>query len=42
MLDRLAPHKAPRRIWFLDDLPLTLSGKVQRGVLAERFTNDQR
>lgn len=40
MLDRLAPHKAPRRIWFVDALPLTLSGKVQRGVLAERFTND--
>lgn len=42
MLDRLAPFKVPRRIWFLDDLPLTLSGKVQRGELANRFTNDQR
>lgn len=42
MLDHLAPNKTPRRIWFLDDLPLTLSGKVQRGELANRFTNDQR
>ena len=37
MLGRLTPHKAPRRIWFVDGLPLTVSGKVQRGVLAERF-----
>jgi acyl-CoA synthetase (AMP-forming)/AMP-acid ligase II len=39
LLDRLAPHKVPRRIWFLDldALPLTASGKVQRGVLSERF-----
>jgi oxalate---CoA ligase len=39
LLDQLAPHKVPRRIWFLDldELPLTASGKVQRGVLSERF-----
>ena len=36
-LDRLAPHKAPRRIWFVDELPLTASGKVRRGVLKARF-----
>jgi acyl-CoA synthetase (AMP-forming)/AMP-acid ligase II len=41
MLDRLAPIKVPRRIWFLDDLPLTLSGKVQRGVLADRYVSRQ-
>jgi acyl-CoA synthetase (AMP-forming)/AMP-acid ligase II len=37
MLDRLAPHKAPRRIWFVDQLPRTGSGKVQRLALSERF-----
>ena len=37
MLDRLSPAKAPRRIWFVDDLPRTLSGKVRRGALAEEF-----
>jgi acyl-CoA synthetase (AMP-forming)/AMP-acid ligase II len=39
LLDRLAPHKVPRRVWFLnlDELPLTASGKVQRQVLRERF-----
>jgi acyl-CoA synthetase (AMP-forming)/AMP-acid ligase II len=37
MLDRLAPHKTPRRIWFVDELPRTGSGKVQRLALSERF-----
>ena len=37
MLDRLAPYKVPRRIWFVDDLPRTASGKVQRGELARRW-----
>jgi oxalate---CoA ligase len=39
MLDRLAPHKVPRRIWFADDgpLPRTPSGKVRRAELAQRF-----
>ena len=39
LLARLAPHKAPRRIWFVaaDDLPRTPSGKVRRGELAERY-----
>jgi oxalate---CoA ligase len=41
MLDRLAPNKTPRRIWFLDELPLTLSGKVQRGELANRYFSRQ-
>ena len=37
MLDRLASYKAPRRIWFVADLPRTATGKVRRGVLRERF-----
>jgi acyl-CoA synthetase (AMP-forming)/AMP-acid ligase II len=34
---RLSPHKIPRRIWFVDELPRTGSGKVQRGELSRRF-----
>ena len=37
LLDRLSSTKAPRRIWMVDALPRTATGKVQRGVLAERF-----
>lgn len=33
--DRLADHKAPARVWFLDAFPLTGSGKVQRFKLRE-------
>ena len=28
-----APYKYPRRIEFVDSLPKTVSGKIQRGVL---------
>jgi acyl-CoA synthetase (AMP-forming)/AMP-acid ligase II len=38
MLDWLTPHKVPRRIWFVDELPRTASGKVQRGELARRWS----
>jgi acyl-CoA synthetase (AMP-forming)/AMP-acid ligase II len=37
MLDRLSPHKAPRRIWFVEDLPRTALGKVQRSGLRRRW-----
>lgn len=40
MLDRLSPFKAPRRIWFVDDLPRTATGKVQRGELARRWSEE--
>jgi 2-aminobenzoate-CoA ligase len=33
---RIAPYKYPRRIEFLDALPRTPTGKVQRTVLRER------
>ena len=36
---RLAPFKIPRRIVFLDGIPRTVTGKPQRGVLAEQFRN---
>jgi acyl-coenzyme A synthetase/AMP-(fatty) acid ligase len=31
-----APYKYPRRIEFVDDLPKTTTGKIQRGVLRRR------
>jgi acyl-CoA synthetase (AMP-forming)/AMP-acid ligase II len=39
MLDRLATHKVPRRIWFIAAaaLPRTRSGKVRRGELARMW-----
>ena len=37
LLDRLTPFKVPRRIWIVETLPRTPTGKVQRGVLADRF-----
>jgi benzoate-CoA ligase len=33
---RLAPHKYPRWIWLVDDLPKTATGKIQRFKLRER------
>jgi benzoate-CoA ligase len=34
--DRLAPYKYPRWIAFVDDLPKTATGKIQRHVLRAR------
>jgi long-chain acyl-CoA synthetase len=42
MLDRLTPYQVPRRIWVIDALPRTRTGKVQRGALADRFLNETR
>ena len=35
--DRLAPHKYPRDIVFVDDLPKTATGKIQRFKLREQL-----
>lgn len=35
--ERISRTKIPRQIHFVDSLPLTASGKVQRYLLAERF-----
>ena len=35
--ERIAPYKVPKRWVFVDDLPLTSSGKVQKFVLREQF-----
>jgi acyl-CoA synthetase (AMP-forming)/AMP-acid ligase II len=33
--ERLAGYKVPRRIVFMDEMPLTESGKVRKGPLIE-------
>ncbi|MGH2616815.1 MAG: AMP-binding protein [Thermomicrobiales bacterium] len=38
---RLARFKVPRRIWFVDELPRTPTGKVQRTELARRWDEAQ-
>jgi acyl-CoA synthetase (AMP-forming)/AMP-acid ligase II len=42
MLDRLSPYKVPRRIRFIDGLPRTRTGKVQRGELTRWWEEDLR
>jgi acyl-coenzyme A synthetase/AMP-(fatty) acid ligase len=42
LLDRLSSYKVPRRIWFVDALPRTRTGKVQRGALSDRFLSEAR
>jgi acetyl-CoA synthetase len=32
----LAPYEYPKEIEFIDALPMTTTGKIQRGVLRER------
>lgn len=39
---RLAPHKTPKHWVFVDEFPLTPSGKVQKFVLRERFVAQTR
>ncbi|HEU4495406.1 MAG TPA: AMP-binding protein [Rubrobacteraceae bacterium] len=38
--ERLAPHKTPRHWVFVEEFPLTASGKVQKFVLRERFASE--
>jgi oxalate---CoA ligase len=40
LLDRLPLFKVPRRIWLVEELPRTPTGKVQRGELARRWSQD--
>ena len=37
LLDRLSVYKVPRRVWLVDELPRTATGKVQRRELSRRF-----
>ncbi len=38
LLDRLIPFKVPRRIYIVDEIPRSPTGKVQRFVGTERYT----
>ncbi|MCP3910957.1 MAG: AMP-binding protein [Actinomycetia bacterium] len=38
---RLAPHKQPRHWVFVDDLPMTASGKIQKFALQDRFLSQK-
>ena len=40
--DRLAKHEYPRRIEFVDELPTTTTGKIQRRKLRERESDGER
>ncbi|AGO10161.1 AaceriAAR168Cp [[Ashbya] aceris (nom. inval.)] len=39
MKEKLAPFKVPERVFFVDKLPKTATGKVQRRMLAEVFSS---
>jgi fatty-acyl-CoA synthase len=39
--ERLAPFKTPRHWVFVDDFPLTASGKIQKFVLRDRFVSGE-
>ena len=41
LLGRLSPSRAPRRIWMVEALPRTASGKVRRGELARLWLEAQ-
>lgn len=38
---RLAGYKKPTRIAFVDEFPMTISGKIRKNVLAERIVNGE-
>ncbi len=41
LLQRLPPSRSPRRIWVVERLPRTPTGKVQRGELARRWSDER-
>ncbi|MNS97097.1 Long-chain-fatty-acid--CoA ligase [compost metagenome] len=38
--DQIAHYKIPRYIRFVDEMPMTITGKVQKFVMRERMTQD--
>lgn len=36
--ERIARYKLPTHVWFVDEFPMTPSGKVQKFLLRDRFT----
>lgn len=35
-----APYKYPRVVYFVEELPKTISGKIRRSELRQRFSSD--
>ena len=35
--DRVARYKVPSHVWFVDQFPLTPSGKIQKFVMRDQF-----
>ena len=35
--ERLAGYKVPKQVYFVDELPRNVMGKVQKNVLRERY-----
>ena len=40
LLENLAPFKVPRRIFFVDEIPKTPTGKLMRGEGTQRYSLD--
>ena len=38
--DQIAHYKVPRHIRFVDELPMTITGKVQKFVMRERMIEE--
>jgi fatty-acyl-CoA synthase len=38
--DRIAHYKVPRYVRFVDEFPLTVSGKVQKYIIRERMMTE--
>ena len=38
--DQIAHYKVPRHIRFVDEFPLTVTGKIQKFIMRERMTTE--
>jgi acyl-CoA synthetase (AMP-forming)/AMP-acid ligase II len=38
--DRLAGYKKPKKVFFIDEMPKTVTGKIMKRELRDRFAND--
>ncbi|HET6196929.1 MAG TPA: AMP-binding protein, partial [Acetobacteraceae bacterium] len=38
--DQIAHYKVPRHIRFVDEFPMTVTGKIQKFIMRERMTNE--
>ncbi len=38
--DQIAHYKVPRHIRFVDEFPMTVTGKIQKFIMRERMTSE--